>query len=157
MLQSPGKRWRRWERKNGCSQIGTNYGTLFKPKDSVLIGDHLIFVGSHIVYLGYPRDKGGNSPESEDGASLGFYPWLPLINRSNTKKKGFFFGCFFPSDPICVGKTSFFFGDWDNFEPMAGTFSAKSREQFACKPSLPGLDVTRTLALHVTRESTHGR
>ena len=42
----------------------------------------------------FPRDKGGNSSESEDGASLGFYPWLPLINRSNTKKKGIFSGCF---------------------------------------------------------------
>jgi hypothetical protein len=93
---------RRWERKKCCSQIGTNYmGPWFKPKDSVLIGDHLIFVGSHIVYLKDTLEtKVGTQSQRMELRRVFFHGFHRFFIGQTRRNQGFFWRFQIASDPI---------------------------------------------------------
>ena len=68
---------------------------------SVLIGDHLIFVGSHIVYLKDTLETKVGTPQSRMELRRVFIHGFHRFFRSNTKKiQGFFWRFQIASDPI---------------------------------------------------------
>ena len=123
---------RSWERKKCCSQIGTNYGTLVRSW-LVIISFLLVLT---LYTLRIPSRQRWELPRV-GWSFAGFLSMASIDFLGQTRRKSRDFSGGFRSllIPFSV-ETSIFIGDWDNFEPRAGRFSASSflRDFFSSNP-----------------------